>query len=283
MKLKLVLAVLLTSVTALSDSQLTSNAKEKLAKDAARKRISDKNKGVKTPVTQHYLSGSKQGDVGYFYGNQVLIKQVLSEDSALVGFYWKKVPWNPVESDAILEGVSMYGIADDMYLNLKRQYVQAGTKSFMTVLGAKRTVVVFRPHITPRKTSETTDTQVTQPSSSDLTETEVKYETCILLEQLMGFKDSASFKKYGFAIAGPHNEWLEDVQKLRTKASGKGDINILVRAAPTHLLSIGMAFLSNQDSRFLQNILPEIKQTILYEDYLKYKTDISKVDHQTTQ
>lgn len=33
--------------------------------------------------------------------------------------------------------------------------------------------------------------------------------------KLKKFKSSASFKTYGFAIGGPHNDWLIKVQKLR--------------------------------------------------------------------
>lgn len=50
-----------------------------------------------------------------------------------------------------------------------------------------------------------------------------------LYNELMKFKDTATFIKYGFAIAGPHNVWLKKVEKLseETNKSKYGDLLIL--------------------------------------------------------
>ncbi|WP_299762423.1 hypothetical protein [uncultured Dokdonia sp.] len=43
----------------------------------------------------------------------------------------------------------------------------------------------------------------------------------LLYKQLLFFKDSQDFKKYGFAINGPYSEWLNNVQDLKDNSKSK--------------------------------------------------------------
>ncbi|MFC4633581.1 hypothetical protein ACFO3O_06660 [Dokdonia ponticola] len=43
----------------------------------------------------------------------------------------------------------------------------------------------------------------------------------LLYKQLLYFKDSQDFKKYGFAINQPYNRWLKNVQDLKNSSKSK--------------------------------------------------------------
>ena len=99
----------------------------------------------------------------------------------------------------------------------------------------------------------------------------VKLQLCQFLEQLLDFKDEPQFKKYGFAAAGPYNEWYKEVEALRdalTTESGVGPT--LLRATPAYLLLLGNDYIKGETD-YTTEMLPHIKETIEFEEYLNTK------------
>lgn len=113
--------------------------------------------------------------------------------------------------------------------------------------------------------------QAERKKDTDVATAALKKNVCVLLEQLLGFKDEPKFKKYGFAIGGPYSKWLESVEALRDATpTGQHPIPLLVRAAPGDLLMLGMNSLRGE-SDYTRQILPELMSTIDYEEYLEAK------------
>lgn len=109
----------------------------------------------------------------------------------------------------------------------------------------------------------------------------LKKSVCVLLEQLLEFKDEPNFKKFGFAIAGPYNKWLKNVEALRDSTpTGQHPIPLIVRAAPGDLLMMGMNYLRGETD-YTRQMLPELKKTIDFEAYLDAKRK-SKTEAPTT-
>ena len=102
----------------------------------------------------------------------------------------------------------------------------------------------------------------------------LKQQLCILLEQLMDFKDNPDFKQYGFGKGGKYNKWLTDVEALRdSQPKGMHPIPLLLRAAPGDLMTLGMEYMQkNEETNYTRQMLPEIEQTMGYAEYLKNKT-----------
>ena len=102
----------------------------------------------------------------------------------------------------------------------------------------------------------------------------LKFDMCEQLERLLAFKDKQDFKIYGFGRGGPYHKWLTDVQALRN-AQPQGAVHpipLILRAAPGHLLMLGMEYMQKQqETDYTRQMLPELQQTIGYADYLANK------------
>jgi hypothetical protein len=109
----------------------------------------------------------------------------------------------------------------------------------------------------------------------------LKLDICVQLEKLLAFKDKQDFKTYGFGRGGPYHEWLKDVQALRDSqpVGAIHPIPLILRAAPGHLLMLGMQYMQKQrETEYTQQILPELQQTIGYADYLATKIQRDRND-----
>ena len=101
---------------------------------------------------------------------------------------------------------------------------------------------------------------------------ELKEETCVLLEQLLGFKNSSSFAVNGFAQRGPHHGWLKSIEALKksTPIGPTHPIPFSVRCAVGDLHMLGLAYLQGE-SDYTRFIIREIKEAIDYDEYLAAK------------
>lgn len=101
---------------------------------------------------------------------------------------------------------------------------------------------------------------------------DLRHQLCVCLEELLRFKDEPGFAQFGFGIGGPYNKWLKTVAALGENSKGSKDFPVQLRTAPAALTTIGMAFAQGQgDGETVRLMLPELKQTIGYENYLKSK------------
>jgi len=101
----------------------------------------------------------------------------------------------------------------------------------------------------------------------------LKLELCVLLEELLAFKDEESFDYYGFGGGGPHNSWQKKVEALRNKqAKGVGPIPLELRAAPGDLYLLGLQYLdSGKDVELREQKKTELQAIIGYNEYLLSK------------
>jgi hypothetical protein len=100
----------------------------------------------------------------------------------------------------------------------------------------------------------------------------LKRELCVLLEELLAFKDEARFKEVGFGVGGPYNQWLKRVEVLqKAQPVGVHPIPILLRAAPGDLMMVGMKYMSSGECDFTRQMVPELKVTIGYAEYVAAK------------
>lgn len=100
----------------------------------------------------------------------------------------------------------------------------------------------------------------------------LKKQLCVHLEQLEGFKDDAQFKQVGFGVGGPYNKWLKSLEALRdAQPVGVDSIPITLRAAPGDLMTIGMEYMRKGETAVTRQLVPELKDTIDYADYLAAK------------
>ncbi len=103
-------------------------------------------------------------------------------------------------------------------------------------------------------------------------EAALKTQLCIHLEQLEGFKDDAQFKQIGFSVSGPYNKWLKSLEALRdAQPVGIDSSPLVLRAAPGKLVTIGMEYMRKGETAVTRQLLPELKATIGYADYLAGK------------
>ena len=58
-----------------------------------------------------------------------------------------------------------------------------------------------------------------------------------LLNELLEFKDTKDFKKYGFAIGGPFNVWFKKAENLYNETN---------KAKYGHLMTLGMHYATSQ-------------------------------------
>lgn len=120
------------------------------------------------------------------------------------------------------------------------------------------------------------DGQEPVQSSSDAEEsiTQLKSGVCTHLERLLKFKDKKDFKEFGFGKGGKYNKWLTDVEALRD-SQPKGfnhPIPLILRAAPGDLMMLGLEYMQKKgETDYTRQMLPELKQTIGYFEYLAEK------------
>ncbi len=114
-----------------------------------------------------------------------------------------------------------------------------------------------------------------QPANSvDDQIAKLKFDVCVQLERLLEFKDATNFKTVGFGLGGPYNQWLKDIERLwdAQPTGANHPIPLLLRAAPGDLLTLGLAYMNtNTETDYTRFIVPELKDTIGYADYLKNK------------
>lgn len=114
--------------------------------------------------------------------------------------------------------------------------------------------------------------QKARKKEADRATAELKKQLCIYLEQLLEFKDDANFKHFGFGLGGPYNKWLKSVEALRdAQPTGSDPISILLRAAPGDLRMVGMEYMRKGETDYTRQMVPELKDTIDYADYLADK------------
>ncbi|MBA2113454.1 SHD1 domain-containing protein [Bremerella alba] len=100
----------------------------------------------------------------------------------------------------------------------------------------------------------------------------IKKNVCVLLEELLEFKDKPKFREFGFGTGGPYHKWLKSVEDLRdTTPTGQHPIPFIVRTAPGDLLMLGMKYLRNSETDYTRQMLGELKETISYSHYLSAK------------
>jgi len=108
----------------------------------------------------------------------------------------------------------------------------------------------------------------------------LKRQLCIYLDELLSFKDDPEFKQWGFSNHGPYGEWLKSVEVLQqAQPIGNHPIPLVLRAAPGDLLMLGMSFMHiaapthtgmrESNTRYIRQMLPEIKDTIDFNSYLQ--------------
>jgi hypothetical protein len=115
------------------------------------------------------------------------------------------------------------------------------------------------------------EAQAARKKDADAATAALKQKVCVLLKELLTFKDEPKFKEYGFGGGGPYNKWLKKVESLRssTPTGLRHPIPFQVRAAPHDLLLIGMDFMQKGETDFTRQRLPELKTWVGYEDFLK--------------
>jgi hypothetical protein len=115
------------------------------------------------------------------------------------------------------------------------------------------------------------EAQAARQNEADAASAALKRKTCVLLQELLTFKDEPELKEYGFASGGPYRKWFESVDALRssTPRGARHPIPFKVRCAPNDLLVIGLDFMQQGDTDFTRERLPELKSWIGYEDFLK--------------
>ena len=114
--------------------------------------------------------------------------------------------------------------------------------------------------------------QKARKKEADRATAELKKQLCIYLEQLLEFKDDANFKHFGFGLGGPYNKWLKSNEALRdAQPTGSHPISILLRAAPGDLRMVGMEYMRKGETDYTRQMVPELKDTIDYADYLADK------------
>ena len=89
-------------------------------------------------------------------------------------------------------------------------------------------------------------------------------QLCIYLRQLIEFKDEENFRKFGFGIGGPYNNWLKNVEALGAsypKGLNHPTLPFELRVATGELLMLGHKYVQ-RDSEYTNSMLPEIKKTI---------------------
>ena len=102
-----------------------------------------------------------------------------------------------------------------------------------------------------------------------------KNKACKLLEELLAFKDDRMFKEFGFAIGGPYNRWLKNVEILRESMpmALRDTIPISVRTVPSDLIQVGMDYMREGETEFIRIRLPEIEEAIDYAGYKAQKSN----------
>jgi len=111
--------------------------------------------------------------------------------------------------------------------------------------------------------------QATRKKEAEAVTAALKRNVCVLLEQLLKFKDEPKFREYGFGTGGPYNKWLKSVERLRDSTpTGRNPIPLLVRTAPGDLLMLGMEYMQKGETDYTRQMLPELKETIGFAEYL---------------
>lgn len=100
--------------------------------------------------------------------------------------------------------------------------------------------------------------------------------SCMLLDELLNFKDSEDFAFYGFGVGGPYNSWIQKVKKLEKKMDNiplASSLPPSFRTVPGHLLQIGMEFMRSKGktTSYTEEYLPQVKTAIMFDEYLKFK------------
>lgn len=175
------------------------------------------------------------------------------------------------------------GLADGRYIaNATMPISAAQTGKVKLVIGGKgeklKGPLVVESSLGPTVSQTTAfaigenadEAQAARKKEAEAATSALKRNVCVLLQQLLKFKDEPKFKEYGFAIGGPYNKWLKSVELLRdsTPIGLRNPIPFVVRTAPHDLLILGMDFMQQGETAFTRRRLPELKQTIEYAAFL---------------
>lgn len=100
--------------------------------------------------------------------------------------------------------------------------------------------------------------------------------SCMLLDNLLHFKDSEDFAFYGFGVGGPYNSWMKKIEKLEKRMNNiplASQLPPSFRTVPGHLLQIGMEFMRSKGkaTSYTEEYLPQVKTAIMFDEYLKFK------------
>lgn len=115
--------------------------------------------------------------------------------------------------------------------------------------------------------------QAARKNDTEVATAALKRDVCVLLQQLLKFKDEPKFKKSGFGTGGPYNQWLKSVEKLRDSTpTGQHPIPWDVRTAPGELLMLGMGYMRKGETDDTRKTLTELKEIIDFAEYLAPKT-----------
>lgn len=110
----------------------------------------------------------------------------------------------------------------------------------------------------------------------------LKKQLCGLLEELLEFKDQSSFREYGFGTGGPHSAWLKKVESIaNAQPKGNHPIPLALRAAPGEMIMFAREYMKKGETDYTRFILPELKETIGFDEYLRDNTVAVDQTHAT--
>ncbi len=105
----------------------------------------------------------------------------------------------------------------------------------------------------------------------------LKLDLCVQLEKLLAFKDKQEFKEFGFARSKPYHKWLEETNALRDSVPKGINHKTRLATAAGELSQVGLDFALNKgETKYTRYILPDIKKTVGYADYLLTKRSAAK-------
>ena len=112
-----------------------------------------------------------------------------------------------------------------------------------------------------------------RPKTDRRLSAKVKYQCCVLLDELLKFKGTQDFAVYGFSAGGKYKGWLDRVQKLDKGMTSGTPIPYEVKTAPGYMMQCGFEYLKSQgaETTYTKAMMPDIKKAIGFAQFSKRK------------
>lgn len=98
----------------------------------------------------------------------------------------------------------------------------------------------------------------------------IKYQCCVLLNELLKFKGDQDFATYGLGSGGKYKGWLDRVRKLNSEITTDTPIPYEVKTAPGFIMQIGLEYARSkgEETEYTKAMMPDVKKTIGFENFL---------------